>query len=194
MGRKSIDLKCATDPDWVQSVLVDFDAFLADHANCERKASALAMSMIVRFPDRTRIIPALIGIAQEELAHFEQVYNLMRARGVHLVKDSPDPYVNALLAHSRHGYDERFIDQLLISSVVESRGAERFGMIADVLEDKSLKAFYQDLWKAELKHGHQFAAMAIEYCPQDQVYARLEELMAAEAAIIANLEWRPSLH
>ncbi len=54
MGRKSVELKCATDPAWVQTVLDDFDTFLADHANCERKASALAMSLIVRFPDRTR--------------------------------------------------------------------------------------------------------------------------------------------
>ena len=194
MGRKSIDLKCATDPDWVQSVLNDFDTFLADHANCERKASALAMSMIVRFPDRTRIIPTLIGIAQEELAHFEQVYTLMCERGVALIKDSPDPYVNALLAHLRQGYDERFIDQLLVASVVESRGAERFGIIAEALAEETLKDFYHGLWKAERKHGHQFVAMALEYCESGQVYARLDELMAAEAVIIGQLEWRPSLH
>jgi len=194
MGRKSIDLKSATDPAWVQVPINDFDAFLADHANCERKASALAMSMIVRFPDRTQIIPALISIAQEELTHFEQVYSLMQARGVNLVKDTPDPYVNALLQHLRHGYDERFIDQLLIASVVESRGAERFAIIAEALSDEALSTFYDDLWKAELKHGHQFVAMALTYFEPDPVYTRLEELMTAEAKIIAHLDWRPSLH
>jgi len=194
MGRKSIDLKSATDPAWVRTILDNFDTFLADHANCERKASALAMSMIVRFPDRTRIIPALIGIAREELTHFEQVYTLMRERGVALIKDTPDPYVNALLTHMRHGYDERFIDQLLIASVVESRGAERFGIIADALTEAPLKGFYQDLWKAELKHGHQFVAMALEYADTDPIHARLDELMNHEAGIVARLEWRASLH
>ncbi len=194
MGRKSIDLKCATDPAWVQTILNDFDAFLADHANCERKASALAMSLIVRYPDRTRIIPELISIAREELQHFEQVYDLMRERGVPLLKDSPDPYVNALIKLMRHGYDDRFIDQLLVSSVVESRGAERFRIIAEALTDEKLKTFYDDLWKAELKHGHQFVAMALEYYESELIYPRLDELMEAEAAIIGQLEWRASLH
>ena len=194
MGRKSIDLKSATDPAWVQIILDDFDTFLADHANCERKASALAMSMIVRFQDRTRIIPALIAIAREELEHFEQVYDLMRERNVPLLKDSPDPYVNALLKLMRHGYDDRFVDQLLVSSVVESRGAERFRIIAAALEDEKLKSFYHELYKAELKHGHQFVAMALEYCEPEPVYSRLDELMDLEAQIIAQLKWRPSLH
>ncbi len=194
MGRKSIDLKSATHPDWVQIILDDFDTFLADHANCERKASALAMSLIVRFQDRTRIIPALIAIAREELEHFEQVYELMVERNVSLIKDSPDPYVNALISQMRHGYDDRFVDQLLVSSVVESRGAERFKIIAEALTDERLKTFYHDLWKAELKHGHQFVAMALEYCESERVYSRLDELMEIEAEIITKLEWRPSLH
>jgi len=194
MGRKSIDLKCATDPAWVQTIMDNFDAFLADHANCERKASALAMSLIVRFPDRTRIIPELISIAREELQHFEQVYDLMRERGVPLLKDTPDPYVNALIKQMRHGYDDRFMDQLLVSSVVESRGAERFEIIAEALTDEKLKTFYDDLWKAELKHGHQFVAMALEYFEPDPIYLRLDELMTAEAVILGQLEWRASLH
>ena len=194
MGRKSIDLKCATDPAWVQTILNDFDTFLADHANCERKASALAMSMIVRYPDRPRIIPALIAIAREELEHFEQVYDLMRERGVPLLKDSPDPYVNGLIKCMRHGYDDRFVDQLLVASVVESRGAERFRIIAEALTDTKLKAFYDNLWKAELKHGHQFVAMALEYYEPEQIFPRLNELMVAEALLIGQLEWRPSLH
>lgn len=194
MGRKSIDLKSATDPNWVQTILADFDSFLADHANCERKASALAMSLIVRFPDRTRIIPTLIAIAREELEHFEQVYDLMSERNVPLVKDSPDPYVNALISHMRHGYDDRFVDQLLVSSVVESRGAERFKIISEALTDEKLKTFYYDLWKAELKHGHQFVTMALEYSDSEKVYSRLDELMEAEAVIVSQLEWRPSLH
>jgi len=194
MARKSIDLLVATHPDWVNAVLADFDAFIQDHANCERKASALAMSLVVKHPDRTRIVPTLIALAQEELEHFRQVYALMAARGLALVKDTQDPYVNQLVTCMRHGREPRFLDRLLISSLIECRGAERFGIIAKALEDASLKAFYTSLWKAETKHGHQFVDMALKYFDADSMLARLAELAEREADIMQGLEWRASLH
>jgi tRNA-(ms[2]io[6]A)-hydroxylase len=194
MARKSIDLLVATHPDWVKVVLSDFDAFLQDHANCERKASALAMSLVVKHPDRTRIVPALIALAQEELEHFRQVYELMVSRGLTLIKDTQDPYVNQLAACMRHGREARFLDRLLVSSLVECRGAERFRIIADALEDQSLKAFYTSLWKAETKHGHQFVDMALEYADAESTLARLLELAEREAEIVQALAWRASLH
>jgi tRNA-(ms[2]io[6]A)-hydroxylase len=194
MARKSIDLLVATHPDWVHAVLADFDAFIQDHANCERKASALAMSLVVKHPDRTRIVPALIALAQEELEHFRQVYALMESRWLALVKDTQDPYVNQLMTCMRHGREPRFVDRLLISSLIECRGAERFRLIAEALEDTRLKAFYTALWKAETKHGHQFVDMALEYADADATYARLNELAEREADIVQGLAWRASLH
>ncbi len=194
MARKSIDLLIATHPDWVKVVLADFDAFIQDHANCERKASALAMSLVVKHPDRTRIVPTLIALAQEELEHFRQVYALMVSRGLELVKDSQDPYVNQLAACMRHGREPRFLDRLLVSSLIECRGAERFRLIANALEDTGLKGFYASLWKAETKHGHQFVDMALEYMDEKTTRARLQELAEQEAEIVQGLEWRASLH
>ncbi len=194
MTRRSIDLHSATHPDWVQVILDNFDEFLCDHANCERKASALAMSLVAKYADRTLIIPRLIDLAQEELLHFGQVYDLMSKRGLRLVRDERDPYVNRLLALQRHGRDERFLDRLLLSSLIECRGAERFGIIAAALQDPELKDFYLDLYKAETKHGHVFVELGLKYFGTDTVYTRLHELAAGEADIIATLQWRPSLH
>jgi len=194
MARRSIDLLVATHPDWVHVVLADFDAFIQDHANCERKASALAMSLVVKHPDRTRIVPALIALAQEELEHFRQVYDLMASRGLELVKDTQDPYVNQLAACMRHGREARFLDRLLVSSLIECRAAERFGIIANALEDAGLKSFYTSLWKAETKHGHQFVDMALKYVDAETTRTRLEALAQREAEIVQSLEWRASLH
>ncbi|MEM7019989.1 MAG: tRNA-(ms[2]io[6]A)-hydroxylase [Pseudomonadota bacterium] len=194
MTRRSIDLVSKTDPDWVNVILDNFDEFLIDHAACERKASALAMSLVVRYPDRDKIIPRLIDVAQEELLHFAQVYELMGQRGLQLAKDEPDPYVNHMVKLMRHGRDERLLDRLLISSVIECRGAERFGIIAEALEDPKLKAFYKELWAAELKHGHVFVEMALKYITPEVVYRRLQEFAVQEADIIKKLPWRPSLH
>ncbi|NIR31571.1 MAG: tRNA-(ms[2]io[6]A)-hydroxylase [Gammaproteobacteria bacterium] len=194
MTRRSIDLPVATDPAWVHVILDGFDAFLQDHANCERKASAVAMSLVVKYPDRTEMIPRLIALAQEELAHFRRVYELMAARGLPIVKDAPDPYVNALLRLQRNGREARFLDRMLISSLIECRGAERFGLISDALRDPALKRFYRALWASETKHGHQFVDLVLSYFERHVVYARLHELAAREAEIMQGLAWRPALH
>jgi tRNA-(ms[2]io[6]A)-hydroxylase len=194
MGKKSIDLLVATPLEWTKVILDDFDAFLCDHANCERKASALAMSLIVKHPDRELIIPKLIDLAQEELLHFRQVYDLMLARGLHLVRDEADPYVNQLLQHMRHGRDERFLDRMLVSSLVECRGAERFGLLCEVLTDPPVKALYTEFWKAERKHGHLFVDLVLKYYDTDTGYGRLDELAESEANIVRELPWRASLH
>jgi tRNA-(ms[2]io[6]A)-hydroxylase len=194
MTRRSVQLHLDTPPQWVEVILENFDEFLCDHANCERKASALAVSLAVKHPDRTAMIPTLLALAQEELEHYAQVYALMAARGLRLVKDSPDPYVNALLGTLRSGRDARFLDRMLVSSVIECRGAERFRLIAGALEDPQLGAFYDRFWKAEAKHGHQFVDMVLPYFDEAEIYARLEQLMAVEAEIVAALPWRASLH
>jgi len=191
---KSVKLAIKTDPAWARYIVDHFDDFLADHANCERKASALAMSLIVKYPDREEIIPSLIGLAAEELEHFRQVYLLMEQRGLQLIKDEPDPYVNQLLACMRHGREPRFLDRLLVSSIIESRGAERFRLIADALEDTQLRRFYLELTGTEAKHGHVFVDLASRYFDDQVIYERLDELAAQEADIIKNLTWRASLH
>jgi tRNA-(ms[2]io[6]A)-hydroxylase len=194
VAKISIELLKATDSAWVQEVLNDFDRFLQDHANCERKASALAMSMVVKYPDRSRLIPQLIHIAEEELSHFRQVYTLMAGRDVRLAKDTPDPYVNQLIQTMRSGREERFLDRLLVAGLMECRGAERFRMLSESLEDKILTAFYRELWGSEIKHSRRFIDMALDYFETNLVVARLQNLLEQEAAIIETLPHRPALH
>lgn len=194
MVRKSQPLLCTTAPGWITTVLSDFDAFLIDHASCERKANALMMSLIVKYQDRPQIIPDLIDLAQEELEHFAETYAFMAKRGLQLSKDAQDPYVNELLKHARHGRDERFIDRLLISSVVESRGAERFKIVADNMTDPELAEFYTRLWKSETKHAHVFVMLLSREFPAEVIDARYKELIELEAQIVARLKFRPALH
>lgn len=194
MGKKSYELLRATPLEWIETVLADFDTFLIDHANCERKANAMLMSMIVKYPDRTRIIPQLIELAREELEHFAEAYAFMDKRGLSLGKDSPDPYVNKLLTAARHGRDERFIDRMLISSIIENRGAERFRIISENMDDPDLAAFYDKLWKSEIKHSHVFMLMLQREYDTDIIEERCNELIELEAKILAGLELRPALH
>jgi len=154
----------------------------------------MALSLVVKYPDRGSLIPSLIDLALEEIEHFRDVYDICAARGLTLQKDEPDPYVKKLLDAARHGRDERLIDRMLIASIIECRGAERFGILARELEDEEMRAFYERLWKAELKHGHLFVHLLLGEFDEEIIYPRLQELLELEAMIVSELEFRPALH
>lgn len=191
----NLDLAVASKQEWLDAVLADFDSFLQDHADCERKASAMAMSFVAKYPDRKEILPELIETGIEELEHFQQVYELIAERGLTLNHSiGEDLYVKALIQKCHSGKMERFLDRLLIASVVETRGAERFRMVAEGVEDEKLQKFYKTLWVSEAKHGHIFVKMALNYFDHDKVYDRLEWWVAQEAEVLDNLPIRSALH
>ena len=191
----SIELSCESSSDWIETVMGDFDSFLQDHANCERKASAMAMSFVAKYPDRLEIIPELIDTAVEELEHFKSVYQLMEQRGVQLPAEiSQDIYVKKLIDHCHSGRTERFLDRLLFASIIECRGAERFKLVADHLDEEPLKRFYKTLWASEAKHGNIFVKMALNYFDEDKVYKRLNELNEIEGKVLQSLPLKAALH
>src|SRR5262245_13362121 len=131
----SLELATATRPEWVSTVVSDFPAFLQDHADCERKASAMAMSFVAKYPDRVEIIPELIETGIEELGHFQQVYAHMQKRGIRLAKEmTEDPYIKALMSLCHTDPGRRFLDRLLLASIIECRGAERFRLVSIAIE------------------------------------------------------------
>lgn len=192
----AIDIKVPSSEAWLQAVMNDFNAFLQDHADCERKASAMATSMIAKYPDREFIIPEMIETAIEELEHFQQVFAIMQQRGVKLNADmQEDPYIKQLMPLTQGGTPEsRFLSRLLLGSVVECRGFERFKMIAEAIEDEALAGFYKMLWTSEAKHGNVFVKLALHYFDEKIVYERLHEMMDFEGEVVRKLPIRPALH
>ncbi|NBT57950.1 tRNA-(ms[2]io[6]A)-hydroxylase [bacterium] len=189
-----MELRIRTTPDWAQCVLGNFDTFLADHASCERKASAVGMSFVVRYPDRPGLLEPMILFAREELEHFHQVYRIMTKRGVPLAPDEQDPYVNALMKEVRFGREERFLDRLLVSGVIEARGTERLSLLSEHLTDPDLKQFYQRLAKAEYHHLHLFHHMAKRFFSEEVVEKRLDFWLDLEASIVAQSPIRAAVH
>ncbi len=191
----SNDLIVASKPEWLTTVMDNFDSFLQDHADCERKASGMAMSLVAKYPDRRQIIPLLIETAIEELEHFAEVVAVMDERGVPLPAEmKKDPYITALLALMDNGIENRFLDRLLVASVVECRGAERFRLIYLALPPGKLKDFYHRLWASEAKHGNIFTGMALTYFESDRVYRRLDQWIEMESKVVDELEIRAALH
>jgi len=187
-------LRVPSSKEWLQAVMDDFDSFLLDHAACERKASAMALTFVVRYPDRDPLLEPMISLAREELAHFHQVFRLLRKRGLEFRKDERDPYINALLKKTRRGREEELLDRLLLAGVVEARGNERFQMIADALEDGDLKHFYREIARSEGKHASLFTDLACELFPKDEVHERLEFWLDCERVAMEAVPPRPALH
>lgn len=191
----NLDLAVDSKQEWIDAVMADFPSFLQDHADCERKASAMAMSFVAKYPDRKEILPDLIATGIEELEHFQQVYELMESRGIPLTHSiGEDPYVKQLIKRCHSGRNERFLDRLLIASVVETRGAERFRMVSEAQKDQEMHRFYKILWASEAKHGHLFVKMALNYFPEKETYDRLAWWVEQEAEVLNNLEIRAALH
>lgn len=189
-----MELRAVTSRAWVDCVLNQFDSFLIDHASCERKASAVGLSFVVRYPDRPELIDPMIVFAREELEHFHQVYRLISQRGLTLLADEQDPYVNYLMEKVRFGRDERFLDRLLVSGVIEARGTERLALVGENVNDPDLKAFYKRLAKAEEQHFHLFYKLAKRFFPEATVDSRLDFWLDLEAKIMTESSVRPAVH
>ena len=189
-----LPLRVLTPPGWIQAVLADFESFLQDHANCERKASALAMSFVAKYPDRTALTEPMISLAKEEWTHFHEVYKLLHSRGSGLTLDEKDPYVSAMLSQVRHGRDEHFLDRLLISAVIEARGCERFAIVATADLDEDLKGFYRRLAREEAGHYTVFVRIARHYFSEAEASERLNQLLDWEAKAMLSVPHRAAVH
>jgi len=187
-------LRSATNPSWIDVVLSDFDVFLVDHAACERKASATALKLVSHYSDRTALVRALIPFAQEELEHYARVMEIILDRGLSTQADEKDPYVGALMQLIKRGPEQYFLDRLLVLGIVEARGCERFGLVAEGLEPGPLKDFYTEITRSEARHHGLFVRLAREYFPTDRVDKRLDELLEAEAKIVDALPLRAAVH
>jgi tRNA-(ms[2]io[6]A)-hydroxylase len=187
-------LKHSSSQSWLKTVLGDFDQFLVDHASCEKKASGMAISMISHYPDKPILVKAMLDLAIEELSHFRDVMDILIARGLESGADQKDYYVNQLHKAMGQGSEAYLLDRLLIASIVEARGAERFGMIANALSDGQLKTFYSSIAESENQHYKLFLSLAEQHCDPSLITPRLVELLDIEANIIQQLPDRPALH
>jgi tRNA-(ms[2]io[6]A)-hydroxylase len=183
-----------TDPRWAAQAAAGIDGVLEDHAHCERKAAATALSLVAAYPERERLVRAMSALALEEIAHFRAVHERLCRRGRALGRDPGDPYAQSLRRLVRADEPERLTDRLLVAGLIESRSCERLGLLAAALADPELAAFYASLARVEAGHAELFVSLAREYADPGCVDARLAELAAAEAEIAAGLPLEPRIH
>jgi len=187
-------LRISSSTEWLETVLGDFDAFMLNHATCERKASATALSLVSHYPDRRILVQEMMVLAREELEHFHQMLWLIQTKDLVLPPDEKDLYVQGLRSETRRGTEKYFLDRLLVGGIVEARGCERFGKVADALDPGPLKGFYQAITRSESQHHVLFYRVARNYFESSEVDERLNELLDHEAKVLQSLPIRPVVH
>ena len=188
-----VELLCETSPEWLRFALAHFDEVLVDHAHCEKKAAAHALSMLAAFPDVPGLPRAMARLAREEAGHLAKVIALLESRGLSLGRDPGDPYAQGLQALVRQPRSERLLDQLLVSALIELRSRERLQLLADNLPERHLRDFYEELAQAEDGHGMLFLRLARKVAP-DGLEGRLAFLAREEARLVRELPMRAAIH
>jgi tRNA-(ms[2]io[6]A)-hydroxylase len=181
-----------TPREWVELAVARFDEVLVDHAHCEKKAAAHALSLLAAFPQAPGLPRAMARLAREEAGHLAQVLLLLEKRGLSLGRDPGDPYAQGLQALVRQPARERLLDRLLVSALIETRSEERLRLLAAALGDPELRRFYARLAQAEEGHGELFLRLARRSSPDCE--ERLAELLRAEARLVRELPLRPGIH
>lgn len=191
-----LGLKLSTDPRWVNIVESNIEEILTDHAWCEQKAATNALSMVVNNPNYTELVTALIALAKEELDHFEQVHNLIKARGKKLGLERKDHYVNELYKFMNKGGSriQSLVDRLLFSAMIEARSCERFRVLSENIKDPELAKFYRELMISEAGHYTTFIGFARQYGEGIDVEKRWKEWIEFEDSIIKNYGKETTIH
>jgi len=187
-----LGLKLVTDPRWVNLAEKSLEEILTDHAFCEQKAATTCISIIQRYPAKEKMIEELAPIVTEEWGHFRQVLAELKKRGLKLGKQRKDVYVNRLFDFEKKGghEDDRFLDKLLISALIEARSCERFKRLSEGLEDPYMREFYRKFMESEAGHYTLFIDLAEFYLPKEKVRSRWKEWLAYEAKIMEEMDVR----
>ena len=176
-------LPCLTPANWVLCAIEKQATLLIDHANCERKAAAAAISVMHRYTNEPALILKMSKLAREELRHFEQVFNILRMRGIDYVALSGSRYAPRLHSLIRRSEPGRLIDTLIVGALIEARSCERFAVLAPKL-DAELSRFYQSLLKSEARHFLDYLDSARLLCGEDELEERLHVFRTLEQTLV----------
>ncbi len=181
-----LNLQSTTDLSWIDQVKSNLDEVLIDHAHCEYKAAATAMSLMGAYIENQDLCAEMTRIVEEELEHYHMVIKLLDSRSIPFRKQQAGHYGKELNALVRSGEPNKAIDRLLVGGLIEARSCERFSLLAEHIDDTELSEFYQSLFESEARHHTTYVRLAKQFADDDVVRSRLSELSALESEIIGR--------
>lgn len=186
-------LPCETPKHWVESAIQDVPTLLIDHANCEKKAAATAMSLMHRHTEHPALLNKMSRLAREELRHFEQVIKIMERRGIEYTLVTASRYAAGLRDLVRKKDPGRLVDTLVVGALIEARSCERFAALMLHL-DEELGAFYASLLKSESRHFQDYLKLAADLAGEGELESRLSVFRARELELIESPDSEMRFH
>ncbi|MDO5651379.1 MAG: tRNA-(ms[2]io[6]A)-hydroxylase [Moraxella sp.] len=186
-------LGAATSDKWLMAARENLPLLLLDHANCEKKAAGTAMNLIFRYEFHRELQKRLAQLVREEMLHYEQVLALMQERGVAWSHLSAGRYAKGMLTHKRTWEPAAMVDVLIIGAFIEARSCERFGALADVIDDERLARYYRYLLKSESRHYEDYLALA-QSVSDEPIDERVAFFRTVEAELITSPDEQLRFH
>lgn len=186
-------LPCRTPDAWITAAVRCLPVLMIDHANCEKKAAATAMSLMHRYTDNTVLLNKMSRLAREELRHFEQVLKLMSQRGITYESVTASRYAQGLRDKVRKKDPQKLVDTLIVGALIEARSCERFAALAPHV-DSELGDFYVSLLKSESRHFMDYITLANSLEDRDVVEDRLALFRCIEKDLIESTDTEVRFH
>ena len=186
-------LPCRTPAAWISAAVGCLPVLMIDHANCEKKAAATAMSLMHRYTDNTALLNKMSRLAREELRHFEQVLKLMSQRGITYESVTASRYAQGLRDKVRKKDPHKLVDTLVVGALIEARSCERFAALAPHV-DSELGDFYVSLLKSESRHFMDYITLANSLEDRDVVEERLALFRSIERGLIESPDTEVRFH
>lgn len=112
------------------------------------------------------ILDKMVRLIKEELHHFEQVLELMAAKGVPYDSLSAARYAKGLIGAVRDHEPWTLVDKLIVGAFIEARSCERFARLAPLL-DEDIGRFYVSLLRSEARHYQDYLTLARQVAGTD---------------------------
>lgn len=150
-----------------------------DHINLSKKLISKS-----DFEHGDELVDKMVLLIKEELHHFQQVLEIMEARGIPYENVRAGRYAKGLMRHVRTYEPQTLIDKLICGAYIEARSCERFAKLAPFL-DKDLNKFYVSLLRSEARHYQDYLTLAEKVAGED-ISERVKMFGEVEAELIST--------
>ncbi|MXR68401.1 tRNA-(ms[2]io[6]A)-hydroxylase [Shewanella sp. JBTF-M18] len=160
----------------------DIDAFLARDVKKNELVGELTAKDGVDYGQD--LIAKMVRLIKEEFHHFEQVLEIMQARGIPYQNLTAGRYAKGMMRAVRTHEPATLVDKLIVGAFIEARSCERFAKLAPYL-DEDLSKFYVSLLRSEARHYQDYLVLAQAISPES-IDERVAHFAKLEADLIST--------